>query len=447
MTQDGGGRKPELSARRVLSLAAPALVVLAAEPLYLLLDTAVVGHLGTTQLAALAVGGVILAQVAGQFNFLAYGTTARAARRFGAGDRAAAVREGLNASALAIVVGGLAIALVQAVAGPIVRLIAGGADPSVTAAAELWLRIAILGAPGILLALAGNGWMRGVQDTRRPTVYILVANAISVGLLPLLVYGVGLGLIGSAVANVVAQTIGGGLFVRALLREVDAVSASGRRRPDRAVMGAQLRTGRDLMIRTLALQGSFIAAAAFAARMGPSVVGAHQIGLQLFMFLALVLDSLAIAAQTLVGAALGAADPGRARRAARLVARLGLVAGVVAAALLLAGRTAVPSLFTSSTAVLDQVEPMWWWLIAMQPIAGVLFALDGVLMGSGDTAVLRTITIVSSLLVYLPIATAAFVLGWGLSGIWGGLTASLVVRLAFGWWRVRGERWQRVGQP
>lgn len=425
---------PALSARRVLGLAAPALVVLAAEPLYLLIDTAVVGHLGVVPLASLAIGGAVLAQVAGQFNFLAYGTTGRSARRYGAGDRDGAVREGVNATALAVAIGVLVIILVQIFAGPVVRLLGGAQSPALHTA-EQWLRIAVFGAPGILIALAGNGWMRGVQETRRPTAYVLLANLISLVLLPIFVYVLDFGVLGSAMANVCAQCVGGGLFLRALIGESESM------RPDWPVMKAQLGTGRDLMIRTLALQGSFLVAAAFASRMGASVVGAHQIGLQLFLFLALALDSLAIAAQTLVGSSLGAGDLPRARRTASLVGRMGLAAGVFAALLLLTGRVVVPELFSSSDAVLAQAALMWWWLMAMQPVAGVVFALDGVMMGSGDVGVLRTITIVSSVFVYLPISIAAYSFGWGITGIWAGLTASLVVRLVFGFFRVRGNKW------
>lgn len=424
----------DLSVRRVLSLAFPALIVLSAEPLYVLVDTAVVGHLGGQQLAALAIGATVMAQVAGQFNFLAYGTTARAARQYGAGNHAGAVREGANATVLALIIGGLAILVVQLWAWPIARFIGGPQSP-VLEEAVLWMRIAILGAPGLLLALAGNGWMRGIQRTREPTVYVTVGFGLCVILLPVMVYGFGWGLAGSAIANVVAQTIVGGLFIAALVRE------KAPWRIDTAIMRGQLRTGRDLLLRTLALLGSFLAAAAFASRMGPEVLGAHQIGLQMFMFCALVLDSIAIAAQSLVGAALGRADETEARRTAALVGQVGAVCGLLAAAILLAGMAVIPRIFTPDQAVLDQAAVMWPWLAGMQLAAGLLFALDGVLMGANDVAVLRTITILAHAGVYLPIAFLALRLEWGIGGIWLGLTASIVVRLLLGLWRVRSGRW------
>lgn len=205
------------SPRRIATLALPALVVLAAEPLYVLVDTAVVGHLGRLPLAALAVAGTVMTLIAWLGTVLAYGITGRAARRFGSGDRAAAVAEGVQASWLALGVGVLVALAMQLGAGPLVEALAGPGE--VADAAGRWLRVAALGAPGLLLAAAGNGWLRGVQNTRRPLWFVLGPNLLSALLCPLLVYPVGWGLTGSAVANVVAQTISGGLFAAALVSE------------------------------------------------------------------------------------------------------------------------------------------------------------------------------------------------------------------------------------
>jgi len=272
--------------KRVAGLALPALVVLAAEPLYVLVDTAVVGHLGRIPLASLAIGGNVLSVCVWLGNVLAYGTTGRAARRFGSGDRPGAVAEGVQASWLAFTVG-LIIALGgQIVAGPLARALAGD-DPAVAAGAAHWLRIAAIGAPGLLLATAGNGWLRGVQDTRRPMFYVLGANALSAVLCPVLVYGAGLGLIGSAIANASAQTVSGLLFVFALFREQVPL------RPHPNVLTRQLVLGRDLLVRGAAFQASFVSAAAVAARFGSAALAAHQIALQLWFFCALALDAVA----------------------------------------------------------------------------------------------------------------------------------------------------------
>ncbi|MFF0466114.1 MATE family efflux transporter [Micromonospora zamorensis] len=426
------------SPRRIASLALPALVVLAAEPLYVLVDTAVVGHLGRVPLAALAVGGTVMTLTAWVGTVVAYGTTGRAARRFGAGDRAAAVAEGVQSSWLAFGVGLLIAIGMQFGGGALARTLAGGGGEVADAAAH-WLRIAALGAPGLLLAAAGNGWLRGVQDTRRPLFFVLGPNLLSALLCPLLVYPGGLGLIGSAVANVVAQTLCGALFAAALVAERVSL------RPRPRVIRQQLVLSRDLLIRGVAFQASFLSATAVAARFGAAAVGAHQIALQLWFFTALVLDALAIAAQSLVGAALGAGDDAGARALARRIGLLGGVCGVAFALLIAAGAGVVPSWFSSDAGVREQAMAAWPWFVVMLPLAGVVFALDGVLIGAGDVRYLRNLTIVAALGGFLPAIWLAYALDLGLGGIWAGLTLFVVIRLVALLLRLRDGGWAVTG--
>jgi putative MATE family efflux protein len=414
-------------------------VVLAAEPLYLLVDTAVVGHLGRTELAALALGGGVLALVVWLGNVLAYGTTGSAARRFGAGERAAAVAEGVQASWLAVAAGVLMAVLAQLFATPLLRALAGDVEAGVVEGAATWLRIASLGAPFILLAMAGNGWMRGVQDTRRPMWIVLGANAFSAVLCPILVYPVGLGLAGSAIANVAAQTIAGGLFIRALVRERVPLA------PHPGVLRRQLVVGRDLFVRGAAFQACFLSAAAVCARFGAAALGAHQIALQLWMFCALALDAVAIAAQSLVGAALGAGDAPAARHTARRIAVIGGGCGVGLGVLIAAGAAVLPGLFSPDPQVQAQALVAWPWFVAMQPLAGVVFALDGVMIGAGDARYLRNLTLVAALVFFLPSIWLAYGLDLGLGGVWAGLTLFIVVRLVGLLGRMRGGRWAVVG--
>jgi putative MATE family efflux protein len=423
--------------RQVLGLAVPALGVLAAEPLYLLVDTAVVGHLGAVPLGGLSVAAIVLAQVSTQLTFLSYGTTARAARLHGAGRRADAVAEGVQATWLAVAVGVVLIVVGQALAGPIARVLAGPGE--VADAAVSWLRIALFGIPFILITMAGNGWMRGVQDTRRPLRYVLLGNGISAALCPVLVYGGGWGLEGSAVANVAAQIIAASLFVRALVVEKVPL------RPVPAMMRAQLTLGRDLVLRSLAFQACFVSATTVAAHTSVGAVGAHQIVLQLWTFLALVLDSLAIAAQQLVGEALGAHDDRRARGLAWQITWYGLVFGIGLGVLFAALSGPLPGLFTADGAVLAEIPHAWWFFVALQPVAGVVFALDGVLLGAGDAAFLRAATLGSAAIGFLPMVWASFAFGWGLIGIWTGLTAFMLLRLATLLARTRSGRWAVVG--
>jgi putative MATE family efflux protein len=428
----------DASTRRILSLTMSAFVVLAAEPLFVLVDTAVVGHLGVAALAGLGAGGTIMSVLAIIGASLEYGTTGRAARFFGADRRPEAVNEGVQASWLALIIGVLAVLLGEVFAGPATRLVAGGAGPA-AAAAESWLRIALLGLPGMLLVQAGNGWLRGVQDTRTPVRIVVLANAISAVASPILVYPMGLGLRGSAVANIVAQLLAGALCVRALRKE---------KMPSQlrwSVMVAQLVVGRDLVLRAAAFEAAYLTAASVAGRMGAAQLAAHQIGMQLWNLAALLLDSFAIAAQSLVGAALGSGDVKAATHTAWRVGRYGLAAGLVFALLAAAGWFVIPAIFTSDSAVLQQAHILWPWLLVMLPFGGVLFAIDGVLFGSGDFAFMRTVTLLAALVGYVPVSLAALFLHWGIGGVWAGLTTFIVVRFVAMGWRTRSGGWIVVG--
>lgn len=428
-------------ARRIIALAVPALGVLAAEPLYLLFDIAMVGRLGAVSLAGLAVGGLVLSLVATQLTFLSYGTTARAARLFGSGDRLGAVHEGVQATWLALLIGAALVLIVNMVAAPVVRAIA--AAPDVAAQGLTWVRIAIFAAPAILVSLAGNGWMRGVQNTVRPLRYVIVGFAFSAVLCPVLIYGLlgapRMGVAGSAIANLVGQWLAAILFLRAL--HVEHVQLG----MDPPVLRAQLVLARDLLVRSLAFQACFISAAAVAARFGAAALAAHQVVLQMWSFLALVLDSLAIAAQTLVGAALGAGRVPEAKSVAWKVTAFSLGFAVVLAALLALGAPVLPGLFTSDATVLHQMHVPWWFLVCQLPISGLVFALDGVLLGAADARFMRNATMISALCGFLPLVWLSLAFGWGLAGIWSGLTLFLVLRLLLVGWRTASGRWAVPG--
>ncbi|MDA3624353.1 MATE family efflux transporter [Saccharopolyspora sp. WRP15-2] len=423
--------------RKLFALAVPALGVLAAEPLYVLVDTAVVGHLGAVPLAGLALGGTLFTLISSQLTFLTYGTTARTARLHGAGRRKDAVAEGVQATWLGIAVGIVLLLLAQLVAVPVAELLAGPGP--VADAAATWLRIALCGAPLVLITMAGNGWMRGVQDTARPLRYVLVGNGVSAVLCPLFVYPFGWGLEGSAIANLVGQTIAASLFVRALVVEQVAL------KPQPAMMRAQLGLGRDLVLRTLAFQVCFLSATSVAARTGAEAAAAHQVVWQLWTFLALVLDSLAIAAQSLVGAALGAGSAPRAKAIAKQVTWYGLAFGIILGVLFAVLTIPLPAVFTSDAAVLATIPHAWWFFVLLQPVAGVVFALDGVFLGAGDAAYLRTATLLSAFIGYLPLIWLSLAFDWGLAGIWTGLSMFMVLRLITLLLRARSGRWAITG--
>lgn len=426
---------------RIARLAGSALIVLAAEPLYLMWDLAVVGRLGASELAALGVASLVLGVISTQLTFLSYGTTARSARAYGRGDRTGAIDEGMSASWLAVIAGAVIIAAVWPTAPYIFDVLTGHHD--IASAATSWLRIAVFGVPLILLSMAGNGWMRGVQDTRRPIIYVVTGLGLSAVLCPLLVHGIAgaprLGLEGSAWANVIGQSVAGLAFVISVV-----AAARGRVRPRWSLIRSQLRMGRDLIVRSLSFQICFLSAAAVASRFGVAAVAAHQVVMQVWNFVSLLLDALAIAAQALVGAALGAGAVAVAKSVAWRVTIASFAASAVLALVFALGRSVLPRLFTGSASVLDAIAVPWWFLVVMLPVAGVVFALDGVLLGSGDAAFLRTATLASALVGFLPAIWMSLAFGWGLTGIWSGLLIFLLARLLTQVLRIRSGRWTSI---
>lgn len=421
--------------REILRLAFPALGALAAEPLYLLVDTAIVGHLGTTELAALALAGALLGALATLCNFLAYGVTAQVARLHGAGEEQRAGAIAAQALWLAVAIGVLVAATTAALAGPAIGLLGG--EGRVGELATTFLRIGALGLPFALIALAGQGYLRGVADLRTPLVILVAANALNVVLEVVFVYGLDWGLPGSAWGTVIAQSLMGAAFVACLLR---APAAS--RRPALALIRPLLRMGGALMVRTGALLGAFVLAGAVLARVGAASLAAHQIAFQLFVFLALVLDAIAIAGQVIVGRRLGAGDAEGARAAARRMIELSVAGGVLLGLALLAATDIVPRAFTSDPAVLERARELWPLFALMQPVGAAVFALDGILMGAGDTDYLAW-SMVAAFVVFAPLAVAS--LQWGVVGMWIGLNVLMLVRLGTCGARFAGGRWQRVG--
>jgi putative MATE family efflux protein len=423
--------------KEVFALAVPALGALAAEPLYVLVDTAIVGHLGTVQLASLAIAATVLSTGFALLNFLTYGTTAQVARLHGAGLDREAARLGSQALWLALGLGALLLVGTLALAPAAVRLMGG--EDEVADGAVLYLRIAALGGPFFMIAAAAQGFLRGIGDLRTPLLILVCAHAVNVVLEVLFVYGFGWGLAGSAWGTVIAQVGMGLAFVRVQWR-------AGLERPILALMRPLMRIGAEIAVRTGALLGSFIVASAVLARVGSTSLAAHQIAFQLFVFLALVLDALAIAAQVLVGRMLGAGDALRARAAATRVIFWSAVVGAGFAAILLALTDVLPHAFTGDDRVVERAQEIWWLFALLMPINGVAFALDGILIGAGDTRFLMW-AMLSAAALYIPVALLALDQGWGIEGVWWGLAGLICVRALTNGVRFLGSRWVLTGAP
>jgi len=421
----------------ILRLAVPALGALAAEPLYVLVDTAIVGHLGRPQLAALGIAATVLTGLFAVFNFLQYGTTAQVGRASGAGEERMANRLGAQALWLSLGFGAALAVLVIAFAPGIVELMGGEGDTADYAVT--YMRIAALGLPFAFLALGGQGYLRGIADLRTPLVIVIAANVANLILELLFVYGFGWGIEGSAWGTVIAQAGMGAAFVVVLLR-----AASGDSRPSRRLMRRLLVIGRHIFVRTAALMSAFILAGAVIARFGDASLAAHQVAFQLWLFLALLLDAIAIAGQVLVGRGLGAGESDRAYAASVRMIWLSVSAGVVFAGVMLALEGVLPWAFTSDESVVERVQAIWFLFALMQPLNGAVFALDGILIGAGDGRFLMW-SMVVAFAASAAVALAAFVLDWGIVGVWAALVILICVRLALMSWRFAGRRWLVTG--
>jgi putative MATE family efflux protein len=423
--------------REILRLALPALGALAAEPLYVLVDTAIVGHLGRPELAALGLAGSVLAGAFTIFNFLTYGTTAVVARASGARQPERAARLAAQALWLALGIGTALVVVCEAAGEPLLNAL--GADGRSGELALLYLRIGALGLPAALIALSGQGYLRGVSNLRRPLIIVAVANAANVVLELLFVYVFHWGVAGSAAGTAVAQTGMGIAFAVELLRP-----HADSRRPSAREMQPMIRVGRQIFVRTVALYASFLVAASICVRIGDAQIGAHQIAFELFVFLALLLDAIAIAGQVIVGRLLGGGDAEGAYGAAERMIGWGVVVGGVFAVVLFPLLHVVPRAFTSDPATLHEAAALWPYFALMQPLGGAVFALDGILIGASDTQYLMW-SMVAAAVVFVVLAVIAFRAGWGIVGVWIALDVLIAMRLALLGARFRSRRWAVVG--
>lgn len=434
--------------REIVRLAVPAFLALVAEPLFLLADSAIVGHLGTPQLAGLGLAGVVLQTVVGLCVFLAYGTTASVARQLGAGDRRRALAQGVDGLWLAVAIGAVATAVGIALTPPV--LAAFGAAPDVTGHAQTYLRLAFLGTTPLLLMLAATGVLRGLQDTRTPLAVAVAGNLLNIVLNLLLVYGAGpvpgLGLAGSALGSVLAQLASAAALVAVVLRAARRHGAP--LAPDLPGIRAAGHAAVPLLIRTLTLRAALIVttyAVVVGSATGSAELAAHQLAFTVWTFLAFVLDSIAIAAQALTGRYLGAGDAATTRAVTRRMLGWGVVSGLVTALGLGALAPWLGRLFTTDAAVLDLLVPVLVVAALGQPLAGLVFVLDGVLIGAGDGTYLAWAGL-AVLAVYAPaVLVVAATLG-SLTGIWAtfcgvfmGARAAVLLR------RERGEAWLVTG--
>lgn len=442
MTQAPAAPKaaPRRHDREIFALAVPAFGALVAEPLFLMADSAIVGHLGTPQLAGLGIAAALLTTAVSVFVFLAYATTAAVSRRVGAGDLRAAIRQGMDGIWLALLLGAAVIVVVLPAAPWLVSVF--GASDTVAPYAVTYLRISTLGIPAMLMVLAATGVLRGLQDTRTP-LYVAIGGFALNGVLNVaLVYGADLGIAGSAWGTVIAQCAMAAAYLVVVVRGARRHGAS--LRPDATGIRACARAGAPLLVRTLSLRAVLLIATAVAARLGDADIAAHQILLSLWSLLAFALDAIAIAGQAIIGRYLGAGDTEGAKAVCRRMVQWGIVSGVVLGLLVVLARPVFVPLFTSDPAVEDALLPALLVVAVSQPVSGIVFVLDGVLMGAGDGRYLAWAMLLT-LAVFTPAALLVPAVGGGLTTLWWAMTLMMLVRMATLQLRARSGRWLVAG--
>jgi putative MATE family efflux protein len=445
---------PGSQRREIIRLAVPAFLALVAEPLFLLADSAIIGHLGTTQLAGLGVASAALITAANIFVFLAYGTTSIVARQVGAGSERSAVGAGVDGLWLAIAIGIVTGALVASFAAPLCAVF--GASPAALEQAVTYLRVSAFGIPAMLVVLAVTGVLRGLQDTRTPLVASVVGFSSNIALNLLLVYGLHIGIAGSALGTVLAQCGMATALVLVVTRRARRLGASLRPHPGR-VMRAAL-DGVPLLVRTLALRFVLLVTTWVASGLGDVPLAAYQVSATVWTFLAFALDALAIAGQALTGKALGAGDATAARSATRTMLLWSVVGGGILGILVLAAHSVLPPLFSSDPAVQSALAAALIVVAISQPIAGFVFVLDGVLIGAGDGRWLAWAQ-VGLLVLYLPLILTVRAVGpsllvgtdpvvaqgHALTVLWLTFVVFMTMRgVALGW-RARGDAWLVTG--
>lgn len=407
--------------RAIAALAVPALGALAADPLYSLVDTALVGHLGSAPLGAVAVGAAAFTASFWLFSFLAYGVTPTVARALGAGDRKRATDIGVQALGVAVLAGILVAALGVALAEPIVGLLGGRGE--VADLAVPYLRIRVMSAGFVLVALVGHGWLRGAHDTKTPMRIAIGGAALNAVLDYLLIYPAGLGVAGAAWATLISQALVAVAFVIVLRKRF----TTPRWRVEAATVLSLLKVGADLIVRTGSLLAALTLATALAARMGTVPLASWQIAMQLFLLLSLTMDSIAIAAQALIARHLGAEEFHSARRIGNRLLELGLGLGVALGVALIVAAPAIASIFTSDGAVRETATTLIRYLGLAQPVAALAFTLDGILIGALETRFLAYSMLACSLL-FAVISVIAYTNDWGTSGLAAGAGLWLAAR-------------------
>lgn len=427
--------------REVTRLALPAFGALVAPSALLLTDTAFIGSLGTEAMAGYAGGAAAFGVATSLGYFLAYASTGTVARRLGAGRRREALIVGIDHIALGLVIGILVGIALWLGADTLVTWI--GVAQHARPEAIAWLHGAAFGAPGMMASMAAVGTFRGLQDTRVTFVVTVTQVAVNIALCGGLIFVAHLGTLGAGLALAFAETLGFVAYAAVLLRHARAAGAP--LRPSHlGALGEAFTAGVPLLWRGFALRTVLMGTTIVAARLGTRELAAFQVSLTVWYVLSNLLDALAIAAQAMVGRRLGASEGDEARAIVRRLMRWSLRYGVVVGLLVIAAAPIVPALFSGDDAVRHLITVALVIVGAHQPLAAIVFLLDGVLIGSGDGRHLAFV-LTMAMCTFLPLAWAVVRWDLGIVGLWCAMIAFLTTRAILMVRRARGGAWAVEG--
>jgi putative MATE family efflux protein len=408
------------------------MIALIAEPLLGLVDTALVGHLGSTQLAAMAIVTTFLSSVIWLFNFLISGTTANIAYLNGKGDEEGKRQFYSQSVFLALIIAFLLVVIGYLFQKTVFLLM--GASPEVAEVASLYYKIRLAGIPFVFMYFIGMGFLRGIKDMKTPMFISIAINILNAMLDYILIYGIpgllkGFGLPGAAAATIFSQFLGAVAYLVIIARRYSVFPHPEQvKNLDMSLFKHLIKVNRHLFFRTFFLLLGFTFATAMASRMDKVILAAHQIGIQIWLFLSFALDSFGIAAQAIAGNFKGKGLPGLIHRYGKILIQYGLALGISFALILFILNVNIFRLFTTERAVIENLHRIFLFLILFQPMNGIIFLLDGLLIGVLDTRFLMIELFIASFIVFIPVSYLSLHFHWGITGLWWGLTGFLVVR-------------------
>ncbi|CAN4092119.1 unnamed protein product [Withania somnifera] len=419
----------------IVSIALPAALALASDPITSLVDTAFVGHLGSVELAAVGISVSVFNLISKLFNVPLLNITtsfvaeeqALIAKDSSPDSQSKILLPSVSTSLLLALGLGIAEAVGLSVGSSFLMNTMGiSVDSPMRIPAEQFLTTRAFGAPPVVIALAAQGTFRGFKDTKTPLYAVGSGNLLNALLSPILIFTFGFGISGAATAAVISEYLTASILLWKLNGRVLLIA------PDIDVerFSHYLKSGALLIGRTLALLITTTLSTALAAQQGPMPMAGHQICVEVWLAVSLLTDALALAGQALLASGVSQGNYGQAREVVYKVLQIGALTGVALGFSLFVGFGALSTFFSTDSEVLEIARSGTLFVAGSQPINAIAFVLDGLYYGVSDFEYaaysMFVIGIVSS--IFLLVAAPLF----GLPGVWAGLFLFVTLRVVAG---------------